>query len=70
MSAALHQRGVAELGRALAEGECSSVELTQTLLARAAEHDRCGAFLATHAESALAQARAADALRARGLAGR
>ena len=69
MSAALHQRGVAELGRALAEGECSSVELTQTLLARAAEHDRCGAFLATHAESALAQARAADALRARGLAG-
>jgi len=69
MSAPLHQRGVAALGRALAEGECSSVELTQALLERATAHDRCGAFLATHAESALAQARAADARRARGQAG-
>ena len=69
MTAALHQRGVAALGRALAEGECSSVELTQALLERATAHDHCGAFLATHVESALAQARAADARRARGQAG-
>jgi Asp-tRNA(Asn)/Glu-tRNA(Gln) amidotransferase A subunit family amidase len=45
MTAPLHQRGVAALGRALATGECSSVELTQALLGRATAHDRCGAFI-------------------------
>ncbi|MGA1318824.1 MAG: Asp-tRNA(Asn)/Glu-tRNA(Gln) amidotransferase subunit GatA [Rubrivivax sp.] len=69
MSQPLHQRGVAALGRALAAGECSSVELTQSLLDRVAGHDRFGAFLSTHAASALAQARAADARRACGQAG-
>ena len=69
MTTPLHQRGVAALGRALAEGDCSSVELTQALLERATAQDRFGAFLATHAESALAQAREADARRARGQAG-
>ena len=69
MSLPLHQRGVAALGRALANGECSSVELTQSLLDRVAAGDRFGAFLATHAASALAQARGADTRRARGEAG-
>jgi len=68
MSAALHELGVAQLGRALAAGEVSSLELTQHLLTRVAVFEHLGAFLARDAELSLAQARAADAARARGQA--
>ena len=61
MSAALHDLGVAQLGRALAAGEVSSLELTQHLLTRVAVFEHLGAFLARDPELSLAQARAADA---------
>lgn len=66
VNTALHALGVAELGRALADKHLSSAELTQHLLDRVAAHASLGAFLAVDAEAALAQARAADARRARG----
>jgi aspartyl-tRNA(Asn)/glutamyl-tRNA(Gln) amidotransferase subunit A len=70
MSAAtLHRQGVAALSRALAAKALSSVELTQQLLAGVEQHAALGAFLATDADAALAQARAADERRARGEAG-
>ena len=62
----LHRLGVAELGRALARGTTSSVEVTQHLLTRIAAREQLGAFLAHDAEAALAAARAADERRARG----
>jgi aspartyl-tRNA(Asn)/glutamyl-tRNA(Gln) amidotransferase subunit A len=69
MSGELHTLGVAELGRALAAKSVSSVELTQALLARSAQHADLGAFLCTDADAALAAARAADATLAAGTAG-
>ena len=69
MSESLHTLGVAALSRALAEGQFSSVELTQSLLAGIGTHSELGAFLATDAELSLRQARAADARRAAGAAG-
>jgi aspartyl-tRNA(Asn)/glutamyl-tRNA(Gln) amidotransferase subunit A len=69
MSDAIHAMGVAALGRALASGELSSVEVTTHLLARLASHQDLGAFLHVDGEAALAQARAADARRAAGQAG-
>lgn len=66
----LHACGVAELARALGAGAVSSVELTQHLLARVADHEALGAFVALAAERSLAQARAADERRARGAAQR
>ncbi len=63
-----HTLGVAALSQALRAKEMSSVELTQSLLGRIAAHDALGAFLATHAENALAEARAADAAIAAGTA--
>jgi aspartyl-tRNA(Asn)/glutamyl-tRNA(Gln) amidotransferase subunit A len=69
MSADLHRRGVAELVAALAAREVSSVELTKHLLARLASHQQLGAFLCVDEDIALAQAKAADAHRARGDAG-
>lgn len=66
----LHQMGVAELGRALAEKAVSSREATTQLLARVTTHDAAlGAFLHVDAETALAAADAADARRAAGEAG-
>jgi aspartyl-tRNA(Asn)/glutamyl-tRNA(Gln) amidotransferase subunit A len=62
----LHEVGVAALGAMLARKEVSSEELAQACLARIASHDSLGAFLAVDNEGALAQARAADARRARG----
>nr|HET7859672.1 amidase [Caldimonas sp.] len=67
--AAPHELGVADLGRALAARELSSVELTGQLLARFAAHARLGAALALDGDGALAQARAADRRRAEGDAG-
>ena len=66
---AVHQLGVAELSQALADKKLSSVEATQALLAGLATHAGLGAFLATDPVLALAQATAADTLRAQGLAG-
>jgi len=69
MSAPLHTLGVAALSRALAARQVSSVELTQVLQARISQHAGLGAFLATHTEGALSEARAADAAIAAGTAG-
>ncbi len=65
----LHALGVAQLSQALAAKQVSSVELTQALQARMAQHAGLGAFLATNHEAALAEARAADAAIAAGTAG-
>ncbi len=62
----LHDLGVAELGRALAAKDVSSVEITTHLLARMAAHAELGAVLCTDESTALQQARAADARRADG----
>jgi aspartyl-tRNA(Asn)/glutamyl-tRNA(Gln) amidotransferase subunit A len=70
MTKPLHLMGVAELGQALADKSVSSRELTQTLLARVAQHDAAlGAFLHVDADAALAAADAADARRAAGQLG-
>ncbi len=66
MSGALHELGVAELARALADKQVSSVEVTSHLLSRIAAHDHLGAWLCVDAEAALMQAREADACRGRG----
>ena len=66
MTAALHDMGVAEMSRALQAGQVSSLEITQHLLTRVADFEHLGAFLARDAQLSLAQARNADARRARG----
>ncbi|HPG80228.1 MAG TPA: Asp-tRNA(Asn)/Glu-tRNA(Gln) amidotransferase subunit GatA [Piscinibacter sp.] len=66
---ALHEMGVAELGRALAAREFSSVEATTALLDRLGRHASLGAVLASDRELALKQAMAADARRAGGETG-
>ncbi len=63
---ALHELGVAALGRALGAGEVSSEELTKHLLARVAIHEHLGLWLSLDAEHAIDQARAADQRRAAG----
>ena len=50
MSPALHDMGVAELGRALALKHVSSAEAAQHLLTRVATFEHLGAFLAHDAE--------------------
>jgi aspartyl-tRNA(Asn)/glutamyl-tRNA(Gln) amidotransferase subunit A len=67
--AALHEMGVADLGRALASKDVSSVEATTHLLARLASHQQLGAVLHADDARALAQARDADARRAAGETG-
>ncbi|WP_077034131.1 Asp-tRNA(Asn)/Glu-tRNA(Gln) amidotransferase subunit GatA [Pelomonas sp. KK5] len=69
MSKSLHEFGVAELGRALADKAVSSAEITQHLLARVTAHESLGSFLHVDAEQSLAAARAADARRAAGESG-
>ena len=65
----LHTLGVADTGRALASGACSSIELVTHLLARIDAHAHLGAFLHIDAEGALRAAGEADARRAAGQAG-
>ena len=66
----MHDRTIAELARALAAGECSSVELTRAALDRIEAQDGAyNAFISVTREQALAQAEAADAARAAGTAG-
>lgn len=61
------EKTVAELSAALASGEFSSVELTQAYLDRIERlNATLNAYITVCAESALAQARAADAARAAG----
>ncbi len=66
---ALHEMGVAELGRALQAKQVSSTEITKHLLARVASHEQLGAWLCVDGDAALAQATAADAQRAQGAGG-
>ena len=66
---ALHEMGVAALGRALANKQVSSVEATRHLLGRITDHQALGSFLHVDAEGALAAAQAADAQRAAGASG-
>ena len=63
----LHTLTIAEANRLLATGKISSVELTQALLDRIADHDeKIGAFITVDTDNALAQAKAADELIAAG----
>ena len=66
MTAALHEMGVAALGRALAAREVSSLEVVEHLLARISAQQGLGAFLHVAADAARAQARAVDGRRAAG----
>ncbi len=66
MTKQIHELGVAELGRAMAGKEVSSLEVTQHLLARVTANEALGAFLHVDADAALGAARAADARRAAG----
>ncbi len=66
---AVHELGVAELSQAFAARQLSSVEAVQALYQGLSAHRSLGAFLATDQAAAMAQAKAADARRAQGLAG-
>ncbi len=63
---AIHEMGVADLGRAMASKELSSVEATKHLLARVATHEHLGAWLCIDGDKALDQAKMADQRRAAG----
>jgi aspartyl-tRNA(Asn)/glutamyl-tRNA(Gln) amidotransferase subunit A len=63
---ALHDLSVAQLAARLAAGDVSSVEVARHFLARIQSEDALGAFLATDADTSLAQASAADARLAAG----
>jgi len=66
MSGELHQMGVAALAKALAERKVSAVEASQAFLGRMKAHESLGTFVDVNEEVTLAQARAADALIAKG----
>ena len=66
----MHTKTIAELSRALAAGEYSSEQLTHSYLQRIEQlAPALNCFITVTAEQALAQAREADARRARGEAG-
>ena len=63
----MHQLTLAEIARALADKQFSSVELTQSLLSRIEQLDpQLNSFITVTADQALEQAKAADARRAAG----
>jgi aspartyl-tRNA(Asn)/glutamyl-tRNA(Gln) amidotransferase subunit A len=63
-------QGLADISRALARGEYSSVELTAAYLERIGQHNpRLNAYITVTGDQALAQAKAADEARAAGSAG-
>ncbi len=67
---AMHEKTLAQLSADLAVGHCSSEELTAAFLQRIERFNPAlNAFITVTAESALAQARAADEQRRRGNAG-
>ena len=65
---AIHEMGVAELGRAMTTKAFSSAEATKHLLARIADHEHLGALLSVDGAGAIRSAEAADARRAEGAA--
>ena len=66
----MHEKTIAQLSASLAAGEFSSEELTRALLERVERFNpSLNAFITVTAESALAQARAADQRRRQGAAG-
>ncbi|MEN0107388.1 MAG: amidase, partial [Pseudomonas sp.] len=66
----MHQLTLAEIAQGLAAKKFSSVELTQSLLARIAQLDpQLNSFITVTADSALQQAQAADSRRAAGETG-
>jgi aspartyl-tRNA(Asn)/glutamyl-tRNA(Gln) amidotransferase subunit A len=65
----LHEQGVYELAEALTARRISSVEITEHLLARLDLQASLGVLLCHDTEVSLAQARAADARRAKGASG-
>jgi aspartyl-tRNA(Asn)/glutamyl-tRNA(Gln) amidotransferase subunit A len=65
-SGELHQLSVVELAKALADRKVSAVEASQVFLGRMKAHESLGTFVAVDEEVTLAQARAADALIAKG----
>ncbi len=66
----MHEKTIAQLSAGLAAGEFGSEELTRAFLGRIERFNPAlNAFITVTAESALAQARAADQLRQRGAAG-
>lgn len=65
----MHNKSVAELSRELESGKVSSVELTQQFLDRLKSEDgKYNSFITVSDEQALAEARAADEMRAAGKA--
>jgi aspartyl-tRNA(Asn)/glutamyl-tRNA(Gln) amidotransferase subunit A len=65
-SGELHQMSVVALAKALAERKVSAVEASQVFLGRMKAHASLGTFVDVNEEVTLAQARAADALIAKG----
>ena len=66
----MHHMTLAEIARGLADKKFSSVELTQTLLARIAQLDpQINSFISLTQDLALSQAKAADERRANGESG-
>lgn len=70
MHTPFHEKTIAELSRALSAGEFTSEQLTQHFIQRIEAHAAAlNCFVTITADEALAQAREADACRARGEAG-
>ena len=61
-----HQKTLKQLADALAAGELSSAELTQSYLDRIDANKQLNAYITVDNDQALAQAKAADAMRAKG----
>jgi aspartyl-tRNA(Asn)/glutamyl-tRNA(Gln) amidotransferase subunit A len=64
-----HQKTLKQLADALAAGELSSAELTQSYLDRIDANKQLNAYITVDSDQALAQAKAADTMRSNGEAG-